>query len=103
MELRRHPFITRVDSTCDDIIRNELVNEISLIKAFGKQLKREPEVTTKHGKLKTARKSKLRTMFVDDLAALLSFDEVFHHEFLIDYTHINFSFNVIRLLYRKKF
>jgi len=76
MELRKHPFIMKVDNACDDIIRQELVREIELIKAFGKQLKREPEVTTKHGKLKTARKSKLRTMFVDDLASLPTLDEV---------------------------
>jgi hypothetical protein len=51
------------------------VAEIELVRALGK-IRREPEVTTKHGKLKADRKAQLKTIFVDDLASLASIDEV---------------------------
>ena len=53
------------------------MRDIDLLKSNGR-MRREPEVTTKHGKLKTDRKGKLQTMFVDDLAALPTLDEVIH-------------------------
>lgn len=76
VELRQHPFFHKIDRIPEDIIRNELIKDIQQVKAHGDELKREPEVTTKHGKLKTDRKSRLQTMFVDDLVSLATLDEV---------------------------
>lgn len=76
IELKHHPFLQLISNIPEDIIRHELVRDIQLVKAHGDLVKREPEVTTKHGKLKTDRKSRLQTMFVDDLVSLSSLDEV---------------------------
>ncbi|ODN02300.1 Myosin-IIIa [Orchesella cincta] len=75
VELRQHPFLQQLTRIPEDIITNDMVRDIQMVKAHGDLVKREPEVTTKHGKLKTDRKSKLQTMFVDDLVALASLDE----------------------------
>ena len=56
-------------------VRLELQAEISRQRAEGGS-HRQPEVTTKHGKLKPDRKSKPQPMYVDDLAALDILSEV---------------------------
>jgi myosin-3 len=53
----------------------ELQAEISRQRAEGSS-HRQPEVTTKHGKLKPDRKSKPQPMYMDDLAALDILSEV---------------------------
>ncbi|CAG7825285.1 unnamed protein product, partial [Allacma fusca] len=73
-ELKTHPFLQQLQNVVEDEIREELKRDIDLLKAQGR-IRREPEVTTKHGKLKTDRKGPLQTMFVDDLAALPTLDD----------------------------
>ncbi|PNF20373.1 hypothetical protein B7P43_G12424, partial [Cryptotermes secundus] len=67
-ELLEHPFMRR-GAICADKVRLELQAEISRQRAEGSS-HRQPEVTTKHGKLKPDRKSKPQPMYMDDLAAL---------------------------------
>lgn len=55
--------------------RQELNVEIKRQRAEGRA-RRQPEVTTKHGKLKSDRKAKPQKMYVDDLAALDMLTEV---------------------------
>ena len=74
-EIKQHPFLEQLQYQVTGSIRDELKTYMGLVKAQGK-VRREPEVTTKHGKLKTDRKGGLHTMFVDNLAALPSLDEV---------------------------
>ena len=73
-ELRNHRFITQVGDT-PDLIRKSIVKEMELVRALG-QIRREPEVTAKHGKLKAERQAGFQTIFVDDLASLGTTDEV---------------------------
>jgi hypothetical protein len=56
-------------------VRLELQAEISRQRVEGSS-HRQPEVTTKHGKLKPDRKSKPQPMYMDDLAALDILSEV---------------------------
>jgi hypothetical protein len=56
-------------------VRLELQAEILRQRAEGSS-HRQPEVTTKHGKLKPDRKSKPQPMYMDDLAALDILSEV---------------------------
>jgi hypothetical protein len=56
-------------------VRLELQAEILRQRTEGSS-HRQPEVTTKHGKLKPDRKSKPQRMYVDDLAALDILSEV---------------------------
>jgi len=67
-ELLEHPFLKR-GALCAEKVCLELQAEISRQRAEGGS-HRQPEVTTKHGKLKPDRKSKPQPMYVDDLAAL---------------------------------
>lgn len=67
-EMLEHPFIKQL-SNCIDLIRSQLQEEMRRQKKLG-PVKYTPEVTTKHGKLKSNRKSKLQVMYVDDLASL---------------------------------
>jgi len=97
-ELRQHPFILQT-SKCQDLIRQDIVKQIEIVKGHGNQLRREPEVTTKHGKLKTDRKAKLQTMFVDDLAALPTLDEVFFRAYRRWLFYISKWLNVFRKRY----
>jgi len=53
----------------------ELQAEISRQRAEGRS-HRQPEVTTKHGKLKPNRKTKPQPMYMDDLAAMDILSEV---------------------------
>jgi len=85
-ELLQHPFLFPLDSEAISVTKAELAKEIRLIKTYqGRTYRREPEVTAKHGKLKTDRLGKLQTMFVDDLASLPTLDEVcrFFHKLKI--------------------
>ncbi|KAF4520317.1 hypothetical protein B566_EDAN004377 [Ephemera danica] len=54
--------------------RRELKEEIDRQRAEGR-VSRQPEVTTKHGQLKSDRKSRPQPMYMDDLAALESLSE----------------------------
>jgi myosin-3 len=56
-------------------VRLELQAEIKRQRAEGHS-HRQPEVTTKHGKLKPHRKSKPQPMYLDDLAAMDILSEV---------------------------
>ncbi|XP_053973288.1 myosin-IIIb-like isoform X2 [Hylaeus volcanicus] len=67
-ELKEHPLLVNIESKMDKI-RMELREEIRRQRAFGR-VHRQPEVTTKHGKLKTDRKTRPEKMYMDDLAAL---------------------------------
>ncbi|KAL0100751.1 hypothetical protein PUN28_019257 [Cardiocondyla obscurior] len=67
-ELREHPLLTKVEPIAEKI-RERLREEICRQRAEGR-VHRQPEVTTKHGKLKTDRKTRPEKMYMDDLAAL---------------------------------
>lgn len=67
-ELREHPLLTKVKPIVEKI-RERLREEIRRQRAEGR-VHRQPEVTTKHGKLKTDRKTRPEKMYMDDLAAL---------------------------------
>ena len=56
-------------------IRMPLKTEVQRVMAAG-AVRREPEMTTKQGKLKVNRQAKLQQMFLDDLAALENFTVV---------------------------
>lgn len=64
-KLLRHAFLAKVSSSVDKI-RAELKKEIQRQRADGRVC-RQAEVTTKHGKLKSDRKSKPQKMYMDDL------------------------------------
>ncbi|XP_046661580.1 myosin-IIIb-like isoform X1 [Homalodisca vitripennis] len=67
-ELLRHPLMKK-GAVCAQKVRAELQAEIKRQRVSGR-CHRQPEVTTKHGKLKTDRKEMPRKMYVDDLAVL---------------------------------
>ncbi|XP_017761248.1 PREDICTED: myosin-IIIb-like isoform X2 [Eufriesea mexicana] len=67
-ELKEHPLLMNVESSAEKI-RLDLQEEIRRQKTDGR-VHRQPEVTTKHGKLKTDRKARPEKMYMDDLAAL---------------------------------
>ncbi|XP_012256582.2 myosin-IIIb-like isoform X3 [Athalia rosae] len=67
-ELAEHPLLVNVAGIIDQV-REELREEIARQRSDGR-VHRQPEVTTKHGKLKTDRKARPEKMYVDDLAAL---------------------------------
>nr|CAD7590003.1 unnamed protein product [Timema genevievae] len=67
-ELLEHPLLKRGGVVAEKV-RRELRLEITRQRAEGRA-HRQPEVTTKHGKLKSDRKSKPQPMYMDDLAAL---------------------------------
>ncbi|KAI4486879.1 hypothetical protein M0802_012249 [Mischocyttarus mexicanus] len=67
-ELKEHPLLTNIDNQLEEI-REELCAEIRRQRTDGR-VQRQPEVTTKHGKLKTDRKTRPEKMYMDDLAAL---------------------------------
>lgn len=69
-QLIRHPYFTKIASRID-VIRKELKQEIQRQINEG-VLRRQAEVTTKHGKLKSDRKSKPQKMYMDDLGEILS-------------------------------
>lgn len=67
-ELIMHPLLER-GMICAQKVREELKSEIKRQQSEGRR-PRAPEVTTKHGKLRSDRKSRPQKMYVDDLAAL---------------------------------
>ncbi|XP_015438922.1 PREDICTED: myosin-IIIb-like [Dufourea novaeangliae] len=67
-ELKEHPLLMGIESRVEQI-RNEIQEEICRQRLDGR-VHRQPEVTTKHGKLKTDRKTSPQKMYMDDLAAL---------------------------------
>lgn len=67
-ELQDHPLLQSVEPQIGKI-REQLQEEIRRQRAEGR-VHRQPEVTTKHGKLKTNRKAQPEQMYMDDLAAL---------------------------------
>lgn len=67
-ELKEHPLLMNVVPIIGKV-RKELQDEICRQRDEGR-VKRQPEVTTKHGKLKTDRKAQPKKMYMDDLAAL---------------------------------
>lgn len=67
-ELKEHPLLMDIESQIEEI-RLELTNEIRRQRTEGR-VQRQPEITTKHGKLKTDRKARPEIMYMDDLAAL---------------------------------
>lgn len=69
--LLRHPFFTKIAGKID-AIRKELKQEIQRQLNEG-ILRRQAEVTTKHGQLKSDRKSKPQKMYMDDLGASIEF------------------------------
>nr|CAD7201600.1 unnamed protein product [Timema douglasi] len=86
-ELLEHPLLKRggvvaekVTCFINTIVRRELRVEITRQRAEGRA-HRQPEVTTKHGKLKSDRKSKPQPMYMDDLAALDILSEVHNSKF----------------------
>lgn len=64
-------------------MKPELQAEIKRQRVSGR-CHRQPEVTTKHGKLKTDRKQVPRKMYVDDLAALDILTEVSSISVILD-------------------
>ena len=67
-ELKEHPLLMNVAPIVEKI-RADLRAEIQRQRNEGR-VHRQPEVTTKHGKLKTDRKAQPKKMYMDDLAAL---------------------------------
>ncbi|XP_054277512.1 myosin-IIIb-like isoform X2 [Macrosteles quadrilineatus] len=67
-EVLRHPLMKK-GAVCAAKVKTVLQAEIKRQRVSGR-CHRQPEVTTKHGKLKTDRKQMARKMYVDDLAAL---------------------------------
>jgi len=57
-------------------VREELRAEIRYQREVSGRVQKHPDVTTKHGKLKSKRKNPPTTIYVDDLAALDSLSEV---------------------------
>lgn len=76
-ELLRHPFLAKVADNGPQL-REKLKALVQEQRKYMVELNRMPEVTTKHGKFKSKRKSKRHSPYtVDDLATLENFDEVF--------------------------
>lgn len=64
-KLIRHPFFAHITERMDTV-RKELKEEIQRQRSEG-VLRRQAEVTTKHGQLKPDRKSKPQKIYMDDL------------------------------------
>lgn len=64
-KLLRHPYFANINERINTI-RKELKEEIQRQRNEG-VLRRQAEVTTKHGQLKSDRKSKPQKMYMDDL------------------------------------
>ncbi|XP_060877961.1 myosin-IIIb-like [Metopolophium dirhodum] len=68
------PFVVH-GSKCIHRVREELRAEIRYQREVSGRVQKHPDVTTKHGKLKSKRKNPPTTIYVDDLAALDSLSE----------------------------
>jgi myosin-3 len=74
-ELLKHPFLTRVADSGPQL-KEKLKNVVQEQRKYMFELNNMPEVTTKHGKFKSKRKSRRHSPYtVDDLASLENFDE----------------------------
>lgn len=74
-ELLKHPFLTKYAHKVEQL-KDQLKNLVTEQKKYMLELNKLPEVTTKHGKFKSKRKSKRHSPYtVDDLATLENFDE----------------------------
>ncbi|KAL0279116.1 UNVERIFIED_CONTAM: hypothetical protein PYX00_000736 [Menopon gallinae] len=67
-DLLRHPLLKR-GHACMEKVRAELQEEIRFQMKEGRR-PAQPDVTTKHGKLRSDRKSRPQKIYMDDLAAL---------------------------------
>ncbi|XP_037084972.1 myosin-IIIb-like [Pollicipes pollicipes] len=67
--LLEHPFLKMVPNNVD-YVRVQLRDLIRDVSKSGGRPTRQPDVTTKQGRLKTDRKAKPQRIFVDDLASL---------------------------------
>lgn len=67
-EIIDHPLLASVGLNAERV-KLELQEEIARQRTAGR-VHRQPEITTKHGKLKTDRKARPQKMYMDDLAAL---------------------------------
>jgi hypothetical protein len=75
-ELLKHPFVVRASENAETS-REDLKFLVKEQKRLMQELNKAPEVTTKHGKFKSRRKSKAHSpVTADDLATLETFDEV---------------------------
>ncbi|XP_015113330.1 myosin-IIIb [Diachasma alloeum] len=72
-ELQEHPLLKSVDCFHEQV-RDELQREIQRQRNEGR-VHRQPEITTKHGKLKCDRKIAAKKIYFDDLAALDALSE----------------------------
>ena len=76
-ELLKHPFLARISENTE-YLKDKLKNVVIEQRKYMVELHKMPEVTTKHGKFKSKRKSKRHSPYtVDDLATLENFDEVY--------------------------
>jgi myosin-3 len=74
-ELLKHPFLAKVADNSAHL-KERLKHLVTEQKKYMVELNKMPEVTTKHGKFKSKRKSKRHSPYtVDDLATLEIFDE----------------------------
>lgn len=74
-ELLKHPFLNQVPENIEPV-KEKLKNLVQEQRKYMRDLSKMPEVTTKHGKFKSKRKSKRHSPYtVDDLATLENFDE----------------------------
>jgi serine/threonine protein kinase len=75
-ELLKHPFLAKVADNANNL-REKLKDLVQEQRKYMVELNKMPEVTTKHGKFKSKRKSKRHSPYtVDDLATLENLDEV---------------------------
>lgn len=80
-ELLKHPFLTKVADK-ENILREKLRLLVQEQRKYMFEINKMPEVTTKHGKFKSKRKSKHHSPYtVDDLATLENLDEVIYLHF----------------------
>lgn len=72
-------------------VREELKAEIRYQREVSGRVQKHPDVTTKHGKLKSKRKNPPTTIYVDDLAALDSLSEVSIYNLSYKVSHLEFT------------
>lgn len=89
-EVLRHPLLNKIAATAERI-KNDLRQEIQRQKIEGRK-NRQAEATTKHGKLKSDRKSKAEKMYMDDLGEYKIFIEIGSN---LPFMHYQSSFVVV--------
>lgn len=88
-ELIKHPLLQNVTPYVDKV-RKELSAEIQRQRVEGRS-PRQAEVTTKHGKLKSDRKSRPQKMYMDDLAGL----EILSEDAIVEQLQKRYESNLI--------